>query len=167
MYTIYPLEIIKRQINRIYCMQTRVATKIQFQKKSTEQTRKVFVIPWIKVIFSRNSLSHGIYHSQVRYGTERNCANIRTFLFWELVRKEIPKIFIFRKMVRNKISLLGNGSERNFELFYLPRKSLGMELRAFSVQRNTQTSDGMNKNFCPFSVPRNNFFLGKWQPKQT
>jgi hypothetical protein len=45
-----------------------------------------------------------------------------------------------------------------------PVEWLRTEFRAFSVPRKRRNSDGMNQNFRLFRVPRNNFFLGKWQP---
>ncbi len=100
-------------------------------------------------MLSRNSLSLGIAHSEVRYGTERNCAKKcffklihlfffvlewfgtsfqKVFFFRFMTRKEIPSVFLFRKMVQTKLrsskcfSLLENDSERNFELFFIFRE---------------------------------------------
>jgi hypothetical protein len=69
--------------------------------------------------------------------------------------------FFFRAIVLNEIT--------KFQVFFSSTKWFGTELRAFLSSAEWlgpefQAFFGMNQNFRPFSVPQNNFFLGKWQP---
>jgi hypothetical protein len=58
------------------------------------------------------------------------------------------KWFFFFEMIWNRIPSFLSSAEW-----------LGM----FSVPLNRQNSDGVNQNICMFHLPRNNFFLQKWQ----
>jgi hypothetical protein len=94
------------------------------------------------------------------------------FIFCEIVRKEIPSIFIFRNGLEQITKFQVIFSSRKWfgsesRAFLYSEESLGTEFRAFFVPRNTQNSDGMNQNFRLFRVPRNNFLLGKRQPIET
>jgi hypothetical protein len=79
----------------------------------------VFLCSWMV----RNEFLKGFFF---RFMTRKKIPIV--FLVCEMVRKEIPSIFIFRKMFRTKLrsstcfSLLGNDSERNFELFFIFRE---------------------------------------------
>jgi hypothetical protein len=76
-------------------------------------------------------------------------------------------------------SCLQKGSKWNSKHFYLSEwfgtdfraflstaERLGTKFRVFSVQQHRRNSDEMDPNFHLFRVPRNNFLLGKWQPKE-
>jgi hypothetical protein len=60
-------------------------------------------------------------------------------------------------------SLLRNGSGTEFPAFLSSAEWFWTEFRVFSVLRKRRKSDGMNQHFRLFRVPRDNFFLGKWQ----
>ncbi len=78
-----------------------------------------------------------------------------------------------------EFSVPRNGSERNSEIlliflfhgtefraFFSYAKRFGTEFREFSVPvpRNSRNSAGTNQLFRLFRLPRNNFFVGNYQP---
>ncbi len=118
----------------------------------------------------------------------------RVFLFQEMVRNWIPRVLLFREMVRKgipKVFLFRKLFERNFEVFLIQKwfgtefrgffssekwfgmefwgffsseKWFGMEFRGVSLPRNRRNSNGTAVCSILFCMPRNNFFVGKWQP---
>jgi hypothetical protein len=73
--------------------------------------------------------------------------------------KRFQKFFLLLLVVQRNSTcfyLLRYGSKRNSELFIV-RRMTGTEFRAFSVPRKRRNSNGMNKNFRLFRLPRNNF----------
>jgi hypothetical protein len=114
-------------------------------------------------------------------GSEQNseCVSLlRNFMEHNSEHFYLPRNGLERNYDSNCFFLLHNGSERNSELFlsstewfrtefrvFLSSTEwLGTKFRAFSVLQNRRNSDGMSQNFRLFRVPRNFFFLGKWQP---
>ncbi len=88
--------------------------------------------------------------SLLRNGSERNSGHFLSSSEWFWTKLQSSKCF----------SILQNGSERNFELFGMARN----EILSVDILRNRLNSDGMNQTFRLFRVPRNIFFLRKWQP---
>jgi hypothetical protein len=64
----------------------------------------------------------------------------------------------------SKVLSFKNGLERNSKGFFLPRTGSERKFRSFSLPPNRQNSDGTPVCSVLFRIPRNNFFVGKWQP---
>ncbi len=114
-------------------------------------------------MLSRNSLSLGIAHSEVRYGTERNCAKKCVFLnsslcfclFWNGLER-VSKGFFFRLMTRKKIPSVFLSCEmvrKEIQSIFIFRKMVRTKLRSskcFSLLGNDS-----DRNFELFYLPRN------------
>ncbi len=99
--------------------------------------------------------------------------------FWEWFERnhEVPSVFLFYEMVRNRIPSILSSAEwfgaelrssecfsllctctkwfvTEFRAFTSSREWLGKKFRAFPISWNRQNSDGVNQNFYIFCVPR-------------
>ncbi len=105
---------------------------------------------------------------------------LSVFCYGEFVQNRIPKFFLLRKwfgpefwgFFSSKI-----GSEQNSEVFLIQtwfgmefrgffssKKWFGMEFRVFYLPWNRRNSDGNAVCYVLICIPRNIFFVQKWQP---
>ncbi len=138
-----------------------------------------------KVFLSFNANKIPSVFSLLWNGLEQNFKHFY-FIFLGILRNKIPKFQVifsstkwfgteFRAFVSSAewfgaklqssecFSLLQNGLEQNSSFFIF----CGMAwngIPSISVLRNSRNSDNMNQNIRLFRVPRNNYFLRKWQP---
>jgi hypothetical protein len=112
--------------------------------------------------------------SQKWFGTD-----FQVFSLPKIVRNGIPsffssengsernsKVFSSENGLERKSKVLSfeNGLERNSKGFSLPRNGSERNSKVFLFRGNSRNSDGTPVCSVLFLIPRNNFFVGKWQP---
>jgi hypothetical protein len=97
-------------------------------------------------------------------GSERNS---KVFLIQKWFGMEFRGFFSSEKWFGMEFQGLFSSEKwfgTEFRGFFSSEKWFGTEFRGFSIPRNRRNSDGTAVCSVVFRIPRNNFFVGKWQP---